>query len=278
MNNPRVVVITGGSDGIGREAARILSKDGYEVVIVGRSPEKTRRVAAELGIKYYICDFAKISSVKQLAENIDKDYPRIDVLANNAGAVFGERSITEDGFEITFQVNHLSPFLLTQLLLPNLIRSSATVIQTSSVAARLFSKLDLADLQNEKHYSPNRAYGDSKLMNILFTKELDRRCHDVGISAVSFHPGNLSTSFGTNTTSWLKWIYATPLKRVLLKPAKNGGEALAWLVNGQPGTTWQPGEYYEGNKIAKKVNRLNTDHQVAKELWDHSVSLLNLEN
>ncbi len=275
MKQRKVIVITGGSDGIGKAAAQQLVAEGYEVVIVGRSPEKTKQVADDLHAAYYIADFAKLSSVRKLAYQLDKDYPRIDVLVNNAGAVFSERALTEDGFEITFQVNHLAAFLLTTLLLPNLIRSSAYVIQTSSIASRLFSKFDINDLQSEHDYSPNTAYGNSKLMNILFTKELHRRYHNKGISSVAFHPGTLATGFAQQSTSWLRWVYATPLKRIVLRPAQQGGDALVWLIKGTPGNAWEPGEYYEKNKLAKKQSPYANNAELSSKLWSHSEALIN---
>ena len=130
MERNKIIVITGASDGIGKAAARELKAKGAKVVIVGRSPEKTKAVARELDVAYYIADFSKLSDVRELGEKLHAAYPRIDVLVNNAGGIFGERELTVDGFEKTMQVNHLSHFLLTKLLLNTLIASNATVINT----------------------------------------------------------------------------------------------------------------------------------------------------
>ncbi|KFF58109.1 hypothetical protein JF66_21085, partial [Cryobacterium sp. MLB-32] len=157
----KTIVITGASDGVGAAAARKLHADGHTVVIVGRSPEKTQTVAGELGAKYYVADFSDLSHVRELADRLKADYPRIDILANNAGGIFGSRNKTVDGFEKTLQVNHLAPFLLTNLLLDTLLASHASVINTSSVAARIFGKVDLDDLNNTSRYSANKAYGDA---------------------------------------------------------------------------------------------------------------------
>src|ERR1700679_3729468 len=157
----QTIVITGASDGIGAAAARQLSAKGERVVLVGRSPAKTAAVADELGAPYHLADYADLDQVRGLASELRATYPRIDVLANNAGGIFGARELTPDGFEKTFQVNHLAPFLLTTLLLPTLTASSAKVVQTSSSAAKLYGLIDIEDLQNEKKYSPNKAYGDA---------------------------------------------------------------------------------------------------------------------
>ncbi len=170
MSN-RTIVITGASDGIGAAAARVLADQGEQIVLVGRSPAKTAAVAAETGGPYYVADFTDLAQVRDLAAKLTAAFPRIDVLANNAGGIMGDRTVTTDGFEKTFQVNHLAPFLLTHLLTPTLLASRAAVLQTSSIAAQRYGNIDIEDLQNEKSYSPNKAYGDSKLENILFTKD-----------------------------------------------------------------------------------------------------------
>lgn len=266
--DPRTIVITGASDGVGAAAARILAARGEHVVLVGRSPDKTRALAAELDAPSHVADFADLAQVRRLADEL-RAYPRLDVLANNAGAVMGARRLTTDGFEATFQVNHLAPFLLTRLLLDRL--GDAKVIQTSSVAARRFARLDLDDLQNERHYSPNRAYGDAKLANILFTAELARR----GIAAVSFHPGMIATSFAAGSTSWFRWVYRTPLARLVLEPPERGGERLVRLVDGTPGVDWTPGAYYEKDVEAVPPPQA-ADPDLASALWDRSESLLGL--
>ena len=168
-------MITGASDGIGAAAARTLAKGGRPVVVVGRSAEKTSSLAREIDADYFVADFADLAQVRTLAAELkSENYPRIDVLANNAGGIMGKRTLTVDGNEATFQINHLAPFLLTSLLMDTLSASNAKVINTSS-AANGFGKLDLFDLTSEQGYSTNRAYGTGKLANILFTTELHRR-------------------------------------------------------------------------------------------------------
>lgn len=262
----KVIVITGASDGIGKSAAEMLAKDGHTVIVIGHDPQKTEAVAVVLNADYFTADFSDLSQVRSLADQLTKKYPRIDVLVNNAGAVFGERKVTKDGFEITNQVNFVVPFLLTQLLLPTLIASNAVVINTASIAARLFGNIDINDLQAKKCYNVNKAYGNSKLALILFTQELDRRYRNRGIRTVSFHPGNLATNFAKDSASWFRFVYHTPFKVLIGKP-EVGGKALKWLIDGTPGKDWQVGGYYENNALAKKVNPQIKDKELAKRLW-----------
>lgn len=266
------VVITGGSDGIGAAAARMLNAKGYEVVVVGRSKEKTSSVAKELKIPYHIADFSRLSEVKRLAEELDA-YGPISVLANNAGGVFGDRTITEDGFELTFQVNHLAPFLLTKLLLPQLISGKAKVIQTASIAANLFAgkKYDVSDLNVEKAFTPQKAYGYGKLENVFFTRELNRQYHGDGISAVAFHPGIVRTSFASETSTWfLRIAYRTPLKYLATISVNDGAKPLVSLVEGEPGKDWQPGGFYSEKLKPMSLDFDDTDGSAAKELWIQS--------
>lgn len=154
--NHKVVVITGASDGIGGTAARLLHQRGHEVVVVGRSPQKTAAVAAELGAAHLIADFTRLDDVRELAANLDAKYPRIDVLANNAGGVFGDPTRTVDGFEKTFQINHLATFLLTSMLKDKLIASRARVIQTTTLHGGNVKELNLDELSDEGDLDPIR--------------------------------------------------------------------------------------------------------------------------
>lgn len=274
MSETRTVVITGASDGIGAAAARKLHQDGDHVVLVGRSPEKTRSVADEIGAQYHLADFTRLDDVRELAAELNATYPRIDVLANNAGGIFGDRTKTVDGFERTFQINHLAPFLLTRLLHETLIASTATVIQTSSAAARMAGKLVLDDLEHDNDFSPLRAYGTAKLENILFTRELHRRYRSAGLSAVAFHPGAVASSFGTTSTSFLKYITNNRLARALMITPEKGADQLVWLARTSPGIDWTPGAYYEKRKPAKRPHPQALDDDLARRLWERSEQLL----
>ncbi|MET4584074.1 NAD(P)-dependent dehydrogenase (short-subunit alcohol dehydrogenase family) [Conyzicola nivalis] len=268
----RTIIITGASDGIGAAAARALSARGDTVVVVGRSPQKTAAVADELGVDHLIADFSRLDDVRALAAALLERYPRIDVLANNAGGIMGDRELTVDGFEKTFQVNHLAPFLLTSLLSERLVSSRATVIATASVANRLYGNLDLDDLGNERAYSPNKAYGDAKLANILFARELDRRFGDSGIASVSFHPGVVRTGFATESTSPMRFFY-NAFGFFLLRPAK-GADTLVWLATTTPGTDWKAGGFYTKRKLDFTTNPQADDAALASALWERSAALV----
>ncbi len=273
MPEHKTMVITGASDGIGAAAARQLSEHGHRVVVVGRSPEKTAAVAAAIGAPFHVADFADLAQVRALAEELLASGPRIDVLANNAGGIF-TRQTTVDGFDKTFQVNHLAPFLLTHLLMDRLVQSQARVIQTSSVGHRAFGRIDLDDLSNSRAWGPEKAYGDAKLANVLFTKELHRRYHDRGVAAAAFHPGGIATNFANDTSSVMRFAYHSPLRH-LMTGVEKGGQRLVWLAEGTPGVTWRSGEYYERNRPGK-VSRQVHDEALARGLWERSAAMLRL--
>jgi len=272
----KIIVITGASDGIGRAGAQELRADGHTVVVVGRSPQKTEAVARELGCAYFVADFARFDDVRRLAAALRSAYPRIDVLVNNAGGVFGDPARTVDGFEKTLQVNHLSPFLLTNLLMDSLLTGGASVIQTSSVGSKLFGHIDVEDLNNDRKYSPNKAYGDTKLMNILFTKGLHARFHAEGLSAAAFHPGAIRSSFASDTTSGMRFVYGTALGRLFLASPGKGAAPMVWLAEGTPGTDWQSGEYYEKQKPARRPNPQIHDEELITRLWERSAEMVAL--
>lgn len=272
----RTMVITGASDGIGAAAARALAERGERVVLVGRSPRKTRAVAAELGVEHHVADFARLAEVRTLAEVLGSAHPRIDVLANNAGGIMGARELTEDGFERTLQVNHLAPFLLTRLLMDPLLAGGGSVVNTSSVAARALGRLDLDDLGNARRYSPNKAYGDSKLANILFTVELHRRFHHRGLAAAAFHPGAVATNFAADSTSAMRLVFRTPLRHLLLTAPEQGADTLVWLATGTPGQDWVSGLYYERRRPAGTHPQAG-DHRLAEGLWVRSSEMVGLD-
>lgn len=278
MGKSKVVVITGASDGIGAAAARRLHAAGHTVVVVGRSAEKTRAVADELEADRYVADFTRFDDVERLAGELRAAYPRIDVLANNAGGVFGTRAKTVDGFEKTFQVNHLAPFLLTRRLLDTLVASRASVLQTSSTV-RFTKEIHLDDLDHDRSYDPVRAYGAAKLENILFTTELHRRYHGAGLSAASFYPGNIASNFASDTTSpvmrLVRFLGSVPAAgRLLLSTPEQGADQIVWLAEGTPGTDWQSGAYYYKRRASLPRNAQAEDADLARRLWERSEELL----
>lgn len=272
----QTIVLTGASDGIGAAAARQLTGQGHRLLLVGRSPDKTAAVAAEVGAEGFVADFARLDDVRRLADEIRATTDHVDVLANNAGGVFARREVTVDGIEKTLQVNHLAPFLLTHLLLDLLQAGHGRVVNTSSSAARGMSRLDIEDLQNEKSYKPLRAYGDAKLANILFTRGLEARFE--GIDSVAFDPGNVRTNFAAGSTSVVRLVYRTPLKHLVLISPERGGANLAFFVDGAPGTTWLPGRFYTQTELATpgQTNPRIFDDALVDALWSRSAELVGL--
>jgi NAD(P)-dependent dehydrogenase (short-subunit alcohol dehydrogenase family) len=203
--NGRTVVVTGGNSGIGRATALALARAGATTVITARDPDRGEAAAADIGrqagpaqVELVVFDLADLSSVRAGAERILELCPRIDVLVNNAGVVLSERRETADGYEATFAINHLGPFLLTSLLLDRLRSSApARVVNVASDAHKSAGHgLDFDDLQSTRHYRGMKAYGASKLANILFTTELARRLEGSGVTANCCHPGVVKTGWG----------------------------------------------------------------------------------
>jgi NAD(P)-dependent dehydrogenase (short-subunit alcohol dehydrogenase family) len=267
----RTIVITGASDGIGAAAARRLHESGENVVVVGRSETKAAAVAAELSADYFVADFADLSQVRALAEKIRSEYPRIDVLANNAGGMFTNVHKTADGHEITFEVNYLAPFLLTTQLMQVLVDSHAKIVNTSSSLQKLLPKVTIAELENTDRCRPSIAYALTKLAIILFTRELHRRYHPDGLSVAAFHPGYVNSNFGPASGSrFLTFMRRTPAVR-FVPTAEHGADRLVWLASSTPGVDWKSGEYYSRYKIAK-ANRAAYDPDLARELWDRTLA------
>lgn len=272
----KTIVITGASDGIGAAAARTLKAHGHSVVVVGRDPIKTKAIATEISAPFEIADFSDLAQVAKLAAALNNKYEVIEVLANNAGVMFGTFAKTVDGFERTFQVNHLAPFLLTHLLHDKLVASKATVVNTSSMTAKMWGQLDLNDLNNEVNYDEKRAYGTAKLCNILFTKELDRRYRSIGISAVAFHPGVVATNFASDPMSAFHQVYHSDGKPTMAMITPDmGADQLIWIAEGKAGTDWLSGEYYDLRKPGATHVQAN-DADLAVKLWEESARLLGI--
>jgi NAD(P)-dependent dehydrogenase (short-subunit alcohol dehydrogenase family) len=275
----RVVVITGASDGIGAEAARQIAQQqpGQRLILVGRSPEKTAAVAREVGAEHHVADYTRLDDVRQVAENIRDSVDRIDVLANNAGGIFGQRTETADGNEKTFQVNLLAPFLLTHLLLDLLQAGQGGVINTSSASAKIVGRINVEDLNHVDGYAPMRAYGDAKLANILFARALHAHYGTNGIHAAAFDPGNVRTNFGAENNDFLtRLLYRTPLSRVALISAEKGGANLAHFLLATPGRDWGQGQFYVQTKLAKprQTNKRVNDDTLVEALWHRSAELV----
>jgi NAD(P)-dependent dehydrogenase (short-subunit alcohol dehydrogenase family) len=269
----RTIVITGASDGIGAAAARRLHESGENVVVIGRSQSKTAAVAAELGADHFVADFADLSQVRAVADQIRTAYSRIDVLANNAGGMFTKAETTADGHEMTFQVNYLAPFLLTTRMMDVLVESRAAVVNTTSSSYKLLRRVTVTDLENTAERRPSTAYALTKLAIVLFTRELHRRYHHRGLSAATFHPGFVNSNFGEASGSrFLVFMkYHVPLAVRFTVTADEAADQLVWLASSIPGVDWTSGEYYSKGKIAK-ASRVAKDPDLARELWDRTMA------
>lgn len=269
-----LVVITGATRGIGRAATIELARQGAELVVVGRERERVDAVVREAQaagggapVHDHVADLAVMASVRALAEELRDRHERIDVLANNAGALFASRKVTSDGFEQTFALNHLAPFLLTNLLLDRL--AGGRVVTTAS-DAHTGGRLDLDDLQSEKSYSAMRVYGTSKLCNILFTRELAKRAPE--LHANCFHPGVVRTGFGKNDNGI--WKVLTTLGAPFFRSPERGARSLVWLATSPEGGRLT-GEYVVDEKVAQP-NAAARDPELAQALWERSASLVGL--
>ena len=216
--------------------------------------------------------------MRAVADTVGQKYPRIDVLVNNAGLIAGsQRTVTADGHELTFQVNHLAPVLLTMLLREQLTAAHASVITTSSRAgASRGARVDSDDLDMAAGYSGMRAYGSSKLANVLFTRELARRWGPLGVSAAALHPGVVATQWGKSGPGVVAWFVTSPFRRFLRSP-EQGADTIVWLATTTSGEQWTSGGYYANRKPAKP-SPLAGDAQLAGRLWDQSAAMCGLNS
>lgn len=271
----KTIVITGASDGIGAVSARELAKQGANVVVIGRSPQKTAAVAADCGSEPLTADFAELAQVRRLAGELIERLEQIDVLVNNAGGMFRHGNKTADGHEPNFQINHLAPFLLTNLLKQKLTAAPAPrVIVTSSLGNNV-GHVRLDDLDYERRRTTDTiAYGSSKLQNILFARELARRWATDDVTATAFHPGVVSSQFGRDSWS-AGLIYRTPLKRVLMITPEKGATPIVDLAT-RAGREAINGEFFNRHKPSGLTNRQAGDAGLASGLWEQSELLTGL--
>jgi len=263
------VVITGATNGIGRAAAEALAAKGAELAIVARDERKAKATAEQLGgADVLLADLSSQSSIRRLAADVLERYSRIDALVNNAGAMFGSRNVTEDGIEQTWALNHLAPFLLTNLLLERLKQSAPARIVTTSSDAHRGTRIPFDDLGAERGYTSRgfRRYGETKLANILFTRELARRLDGTGVTANCFHPGLVATGFNRNNGLLMNvaMTFAKPFSR----NAEKGAETLVWLVD-SPDVADDSGGYFADCHPAKPSSAA-LDDDAARRLWEVS--------
>ncbi len=269
-----LVLLTGATRGIGRAAAIEIAGRGVEVALVGRDPARVKAVAREATeavggapVHEHVADLTLMADVRALAEEVRGRYEHIDVLANNAGALFASRGETSEGFERTFALNHLAPFLLTNLLRDRL--DGGRVITTASDAHQS-GLLDLEDLQSEHSYSAMGVYGTSKLCNILFTRELARRAPE--LQANCFHPGVVRTGFGKGENGI--WKVLTTLGAPFFRSPQRGARPLVWLALSDE-TAALTGAYVQDEKVLAP-NAQAQDETLAEGLWERSAQFVGL--
>jgi NAD(P)-dependent dehydrogenase (short-subunit alcohol dehydrogenase family) len=275
----KICLITGGTSGIGKITAQELARMGATIVIVGRNAEKTAQVVQEIKlatgndrVNSLLADLSSQQDIRQLATQFQSQYSRLDILLNNAGAVFLKRQLSIDGIEMTFAVNHLAYFLLTNLLLGTLKASAPARIINVSSNAHTNAKIEFDNLQGERAYTFS-AYGNSKLANILFTIELQRRLEGTGVTANALHPGFVNTNFGKNNSGFLMKIMGIMVPLIARSPEK-GAQTSIYLAS-SPDVQNITGKYFVDSKIATAAPQA-TDAAVASKLWEVSAAMVNL--
>ncbi|HET8865145.1 MAG TPA: SDR family oxidoreductase [Gracilimonas sp.] len=278
MNN-KLCIITGANSGIGFQTAKALADKGAYIVMVCRNEDKAEAAKKQIfeetsnpGINIVLCDFAIQSEIRKATEVIKKNYDKIDVLINNHGFLASEKVETVDGLEMTFAVNHIGYFLFTNLLLDQIkAADSGRIVSVASEAHRA-GEFDPENIQLEENFSPWKAYGNSKLFNIMFTKELARRLKNTNVTANSLHPGVVSSNFA-QSGSWIMKTLFTIGKLFFISP-KKGAETSIYLASSDE-VKEVNGAYFK-NKKAASPSKTARDEAAAKELWEISEKLCGL--
>ncbi|WP_207957092.1 SDR family oxidoreductase [Rubrobacter tropicus] len=275
----KVALVTGGTSGIGKAAATALAAMGADVVLVGRNPERGEEAAAEIRartggrVDLALADLSSQAEVRALADEFKKRYDRLDVLVNNAGLVQSTRSETVDGLETTFAINHLAPFLLTNLLMDLLKESAPSRVVTVSSEAERWGNIDFDDLQSRKKYRGFPVYGMTKLANIMFTYELAGRLKGTGVTATCMHPGAVNTRFGSDNSGLFTIFFR--LFKPFMRTPEQGADTLIWLAS-SPEVEGVSGRYYSDRKVIEP-KKVADDPQARRRLWEESERLTGLK-
>jgi NAD(P)-dependent dehydrogenase (short-subunit alcohol dehydrogenase family) len=276
----RICLVTGATSGIGKAAATGLARLGADVVLVARDPARGQAAVAELQaatgnprVELLMADLSSQASIRQAAEAYRRGHDRLDVLVNNAGGQWANRHTTEDGLELTFALNHLAYFLLTNLLV-DLLRAGAParVVNVTS-SAQAFGDIRLDDLQFQRRYRGQAAYNQSKLANVLFTYELARRLEGSGVSVNCGVPGVTRTNFGRDDSGPVMRLL-TPLARPFMRSPEQGADTFVWLAS-SPEVEGATGGYY-ARRRARRSSRRSYDTELAGRLWRVSEELTGL--
>jgi len=273
----KTVLVTGGTGGIGRATAMGLATMGAHLAITGRDRERTESAAREIRatsggeVDVFVADLSSTSEVRRLADEVLQSLSRIDVLVNNVGGYWDNRHVTADGLEHTFALNHLAPFLLTNLLLDRLKQSAPARVVTVSSNAQAMGEINFDDLQGERSYSGARAYNQSKLANVLFTYELARRLQGSAVTANALHPGVVRTSFGAEDPRSVQQLFM-PLMRPFRK-APERGAATSIHVASAPDLGQVTGRFFANSRV-KRSSKRSYDQATAARLWQVSANLV----
>lgn len=267
----KIFLVTGATEGIGKAAALAFAKEGASLALVGRSRDKTERTVGELkaasgngNIESLIGDMSSIAEVRAVAQKFRDTHDRLDVLVNNAGAVFKEYAVSADGLEMTFALNHVGYFVLTTALLDLVKQTPGARIVSTSSGAHMTGKVDLQTIAKRNGKAGFSAYADSKLANILFTRELARRLEGTSATANCMHPGFVQTGFGLNNPGWMASLIKVSGSLFARTPEK-GAETLVWLATSAEAGQHN-GQYFHDKKVAR-ISKRAQDDALAKGLW-----------
>jgi len=274
----RTVVVTGATSGIGKATAVGLAALGVRVAVIGRDRGRAEAAADEVRAAggtadVFVADLSSQAEVRRLADELLERLPRIDVLVNNVGGYWDTRHVTVDGLERTFAVNHLAPFLLTNLLLDRLKQGAPSRVVTVASNAQSMGRIEFDDLQGERSYSGSRAYNQSKLANVMFTYELANRLRATSVTANALHPGVVSTSFGAEDPAMIQRL-VVPFMRPFMKSLDRGAATSIRLAS-DPDLESVSGIYFAKGKPTTS-SKQSYDKAVATRLWRVSADLVAL--
>jgi NAD(P)-dependent dehydrogenase (short-subunit alcohol dehydrogenase family) len=273
----KTIVATGATSGIGEVAVLALAALGARIVFIARDEARAqatlRKLEAKapgLGHRVHLADLSSIAETRKAGAAIATSEPRIDVLINNAGAMFADRRVTPEGLELTFALNHMAYFVLTEALREKLVASAPARIVSTSSTAHQGASLDFDDLQSAEGYSGFKVYGRSKLANILFTRELARRLAGTGVTANCLHPGFVATRFGHEAGGWTARV--VPFLQAFAISPEKGADTIVYLAS-SPEVANTTGAYFVKRKITAP-SRAAQDDAAAKRLWEASEAIV----
>jgi retinol dehydrogenase-14 len=276
----RTCLVTGATSGIGKATATALARMGADLVLVARDPARGQATAAGIGaatgnphVEVLTADLSSQASIRRLAEDYRRGHDRLHVLVNNAGGTWATRHTTVDGLELTFALNHLAYFLLTNLLLDLLRASAPARIVNVTSGAQAVGDIHIDDLQFQRRYRGQPAYNQSKLANVLFTYELARHLAGSGVTVNCVHPGVVRTNFGRDDMGSVMRLL-TPLVRPFMRTPEQGADTAVWLAS-SPEVEGVTARYY-ARRRARRSSRRSYDTELARRLWQVSEELTGL--